>query len=85
LRNATATFNFENMPLQICVSLVDAITPSLTAYTSHYTGITGHIEGVMVSTKDTRICSGIFPKLEVAVAFLKFVEIAMASIQLTLI
>jgi hypothetical protein len=37
----------------------------------------------MASTKDTHICSGIFLKLEVVVAFLKFAEIAMASIQLT--
>jgi hypothetical protein len=38
----------------------------------------------MASTKDTHICSGIFSKLKVGVAFLKFVEIAMQSIQLTL-
>jgi hypothetical protein len=37
----------------------------------------------MASTKDTQIFSGIFLKLEVIVAFLKFVEIAIGSIQLT--
>jgi hypothetical protein len=38
----------------------------------------------MTSTKDTHIYSDNFLKLEVALAFLKFVEITMASIQLTL-
>jgi hypothetical protein len=40
--------------------------------------------GVMAYIKCTHNCSGIFPKLRIAVAFLKFTEIAMASIQLTL-
>jgi hypothetical protein len=37
----------------------------------------------MASTKDTHIYSGIFSKLGIAEAFLKFVKFAMASIQLT--
>jgi hypothetical protein len=37
----------------------------------------------MAYLKGTHICSGIFPKLRVAMAFLNFVEIAMASVQLT--
>jgi hypothetical protein len=39
----------------------------------------------MAYLKGTHICSGIFPKSRVAMAFLNFAEIAMASIQLTLI
>jgi hypothetical protein len=38
----------------------------------------------MASIKGTDNSSGIFSKLKIAVAFLKFVEITMASIQLTL-
>jgi hypothetical protein len=34
--------------------------------------------------KGTHNWSGVFPKLRIAMAFLKFVEIAMVSIQLTL-
>jgi hypothetical protein len=37
----------------------------------------------MAYLKGTYICNGIFPKLRVAMAFLNFAEIAMASIQLT--
>jgi hypothetical protein len=37
----------------------------------------------MTYLKGTHIWSGIFPKLRVAMAFLNFAEIAMASIQLT--
>jgi hypothetical protein len=32
------------MPLQICVSLVDVITPSFKVYTRHYMGISSHID-----------------------------------------
>jgi hypothetical protein len=38
----------------------------------------------MASIKHTHNYSGIFPKLRIAVTFLKFAEIAMAFIQLTL-
>jgi hypothetical protein len=37
LRNATIIFNFGKMPLQLCVHLIDAITPTYTIYTSQYT------------------------------------------------
>jgi hypothetical protein len=39
----------------------------------------------MASLKDTHVYNGIFSKLKVVVAFLKFAEIAMTSIQLTFI
>jgi hypothetical protein len=38
----------------------------------------------MASIKYTHNCSGVFPKLKVVVAFLKYAKVAMASIQLTL-
>jgi hypothetical protein len=36
-KNATVTFNFRKIPLQIYVSLRDAITPAYTTYTNYYT------------------------------------------------
>jgi hypothetical protein len=39
----------------------------------------------MAFLKRTKNWSGIFPKLKVAMAFLKYAEIALASIQLTLV
>jgi hypothetical protein len=38
LRKVTTIFNFEKIPLQLCVHLMDAITPTFTAYTSQYIG-----------------------------------------------
>jgi hypothetical protein len=40
--------------------------------------------GVMASIKCTHNYNGVFPKLKFIVVFLKYAEIAMASIQLTL-
>jgi hypothetical protein len=40
--------------------------------------------GVMAFLKGTKNWSGVFPKLKVAMAFLKYAKIAVASIQLTL-
>jgi hypothetical protein len=37
----------------------------------------------MASVKCTHNCGGVFPKLKIVVLFLKYTEIAMASIQLT--
>jgi hypothetical protein len=37
----------------------------------------------MASIKHTQNCGGVFPKLKVAVAFLKYADIVVASIQLT--
>jgi hypothetical protein len=40
--------------------------------------------GVMAFLKRTKNWSGVYPKLKVAMAFLKYAEITVASIQLTL-
>jgi hypothetical protein len=36
LKSATTTFNFGKTPLQLCVYLMNAITPTFTVYTSQY-------------------------------------------------